>query len=199
MYQKAIASAMSGKVNEEIAGNLSALHTLVCSKISCRCGAILDSRKAVLIEGEKGWIISCGPCHDKLAHKLKASAVVTDARLYNTDGTKKPNQPTMAKLKRLKVKKTINLRMSPEFHNEGTTSVEASHYVEAYGLTHYLHGERGSWTLTEYQTGLASARGKTQAECLALFNRRMGLGEKKVKSLLKKALKEHGKANKCND
>ena len=199
MYQKAIASAMSGKVNEEIAGNLSALHTLVCSKIFCRCGTILDSRKAVLIEGEAGAVLSCGPCHDKLAHRLKASAIVTDARLYNTDGTKKANQPTTAKLKRLKAKKTINLRMNPEFHNEGITSVEVSRYVEMYGLTHYLHGGRGNWTLSEYQTGLASARGKTQAECLALFNRRMGLGEKKVKSLLKKALKEHGKANKCND
>ena len=28
MYEKAIAGTMSGKVNEEIAGNLSALHTL---------------------------------------------------------------------------------------------------------------------------------------------------------------------------
>ena len=195
MYQKAIAGAMLGTIDEETAGNLSALHTLVCSKIFCRCGAILDSRKSILIEGEEGWLISCGPCHDKIAHRLKPSAVVTDARLYNTDGTKKANQPTMAKLKRLKVKKTINLRMNPEFHNEGITSVKASHYVELYGLTHYLHGKRGAWTLTEYQTGLASARGKTQAECLALFNRRMGPGEKKVKSLLRKAIKEHGRAN----
>jgi len=195
MYEKAIAGAMLGKVNEEIAGNLSALHTLVCSKIFCRCGTILDSRKSVLIEGEEGWIISCGPCHDRLAHRLKASAVVTDARLYNTDGTKKPNQPTVAKLKRLKVKKTFKLKMNIEIFGEEFKTVEASHCVEVYGLTHYLHGKRGDWTLSEYQTGLASARGKTQAECLALFNRRMGLGEKKVKGLLKKALKERGEAN----
>ena len=195
MHERAIASAMSGKVNEEIAGNLNALHSAVCSKMWCRCGTILDSRKAVLIEGESGAVISCGPCHDKLAHRLKASAIVTDARLYNTDGTKKPNQPTVAKLKRLKVKKTFKLKMNIETFGAEFKTVEASHYVKVFGLTHYLHGERGSWTLTEYQTGLASARGKTQAECLALFNRRMGLGEKKVKSLLKKALKEHGKAN----
>jgi len=195
MYQKAIAGARMGTIDKDLAANLNALHSGVCSKIFCRCGTILDSRKAVLIEGESGAVLSCGPCHDKLAHKLKPSAVVTDARLYNTDGTKKPNQPTVAKLKRLKVKKTINLRMNPEFYSEGITSVEVSRYVEAYGLIHYLHGKRGNWTLSEYQTGLASARGKTQAECLALFNRRMGLGEKKVTGLLKKALREHGKAN----
>ena len=197
MYQKAIAGAMMGTVDKNLAANLTALHSAVCSKMWCRCGAILDSRKAVLIEGEAGAVLSCGPCHDKLAHRLKPGAVVTDARLYNTDGTKKANQPTTAKLKRLKVKKTINLRMNPEVHDEEITSVEVSHYVEAYGLTHYLHGKRGAWTLTEYQTGLASARGKTQAECLALFNRRMGLGEKKVKGLIKKAIKEHGRVNKC--
>ena len=195
MYQKAIAGALAGTIDKDLAASLNALHSAVCSKVWCGCGTILDSRKAVLIEGEAGAVLSCGPCHDKLAHKLKASAIVTDARLYNTDGTKKANQPTMAKLKRLKVKKTINLRMNPEFHNEGIVSIEVSHCAEMYGLTHYLHGERGAWTLTEHQTGLASARGKTQAECLALFNRRMGLGEKKVKSLLKKALKERGEVN----
>ena len=199
MYQKAIASAMMGTIDKDLAANLNALHSAVCSKMWCRCGTILDSRKAVLIEGEAGAVLSCGPCHDKLAHRLKPSAVVIAARLYNTDGTKKPNQPTTAKLKRLKVKKTINLRMDPEFHDGGIASVGVSRCVEMYGLTHYLHGKRGAWTLTEYQTGLASARGKTQAECLALCNRRLGLGEKKVKGLLKKALKEHGKANKCND
>ena len=195
MYQKAIASAMMGTVDKDLAANLNALHSGVCSKIFCRCGTILDSRKAVLIEGEAGAVLSCGPCHDKLAHRLKPSAVVTDARLYNTDGTKKANQPTMAKLKRLKVKKTFKLKMEIEVFGAEFKTVEASHCVKMYGLTHYLHGERGNWTLSEYQTGLASARGKTQAECLALFNRRMGLGEKKVKSLLKKALKERGEAN----
>ena len=111
MYQKAIASAMMGTIDKDLAANLNALHSGVCSKIFCRCGTILDSRKAVLIEGEAGAVLSCGPCHDKLAHRLKPSAVVTDARLYNTDGTKKTNQPTIAKLKRLKVKKTFKLKM----------------------------------------------------------------------------------------
>ena len=194
MYQNAISLALAGKITHQTATSLQALHAAVCYRIQCSCGSILDSRKAVLFEYSEGTAISCGPCHDKRADKVKAGVIVTDARLYKTDGTLKPVKAPTPVLKLSKLKRPIEFAVNNWI---GTSLVQGLKVLEIHGLTFYLHGKAGDWILSEYSSGLKASNGKTQKTCLKLFESKLDeLGKDLWLAAIKANFERYGIINK---
>ena len=194
MYEKSISLAMAGKLTHQTALSLQALHAAVCYRIQCSCGSILDSRKSVLFEYPGGTAISCGPCHDKRADKVKAGVIVTDARLYKLDGTLKPIGPIF-KLTKLETPVLFKLKRPIGFDGLDIP-IQATKGLETHGSKFYLHGKAGAWVLTEFTSGLKVSHGQTQKELLKWFAGSMTMTTSKFQEILKHHIKIHGSANK---
>tara|TARA_R110000824_G_scaffold131754_2_gene294014 strand:+ start:231 stop:818 length:588 start_codon:yes stop_codon:yes gene_type:complete len=129
MYERAIAKAMAGEIEIELATDLVDLHNRVCRQIFCRgvrlsaqpykysgkCGKILDSRTAGLtVYSEDAMLKSvpvCIYCAKKVKMAIKenvdACGIVRFvlASDYRTDGTPKPKPKFKGKLGHVSVRR----------------------------------------------------------------------------------------------
>ena len=170
MYEKALKSAMDGKVSEHVATELVTLHSKVCSQIFCGyCKGIMDSRKSVIISGGSGLVqyralVLCGNCFDKGEASRVAKmdgASVTDSRKFKTDGTPKKSR----KPRKSKKKVFMNVAIEGGFRKVEIHSLilvnipkaqASEHFPEgtkAIACQFFIHGARGDWNATCSLTG----------------------------------------------